>query len=70
MGFGIPLGPWLRGPLRGYLLDQIGGSRSRIFDFLKPERVEPYLKAHLAGERDFGHQLFALLTLEIWMRTW
>jgi asparagine synthase (glutamine-hydrolysing) len=70
MGFGIPLGPWLRGPLRGYLLDQVGGSRSRIFDFLKPERVEPYLKAHLAGERDFGHQLFALLTLEIWMRSW
>lgn len=69
MGFGIPLGPWLREPLRGYLLDQIGGSRSRIFELLKRERVEPYLRAHLAGERDFGHQLFALLTLEIWMRT-
>jgi asparagine synthase (glutamine-hydrolysing) len=66
-GFGVPLGEWFRGELKGraeaLLLD-----RPRLARWLRPEAVRRLLAEHLSGRGDRGHQLWTLLTLELWLR--
>ena len=66
-GFGVPLGDWFRGELRGrveaLLLD-----RPRLARWLQPEAVRRLYAEHLSGHGDRGHQLWTLLTLELWLR--
>jgi asparagine synthase (glutamine-hydrolysing) len=66
-GFGVPLGEWFRGELKGrveaLLLD-----RPRLGRWLRPEAVRALFAEHLSGRGDRGHQLWTLLTLELWLR--
>jgi asparagine synthase (glutamine-hydrolysing) len=68
MGFGLPLATWFRGDLRDYLLDHIGSPSSRITSYVRPEVVAGLLRAHMAREADHDQLLWALLTLELWLR--
>jgi hypothetical protein len=36
--------------------------------YLRAEPVAELVHQHLAGGHDLGHQLWALLTLEVWFR--
>src|SRR5207248_661620 len=65
-GFGIPLGQWFSGPLRGLAADVIGSRRFRERGLLQPRAAERYLKGHLAGEADYGEILWLILSLELW----
>ncbi len=67
MGFGLPLGAWFRGDLRGYLLDHLGGG-ARLFEYVDRTAVDRLLGEHDRSVRDHGQKLWALLTLEIWLR--
>ncbi len=69
MGFGVPLGAWFRGPLRPFLMEHLGRKDSRLYSLVRHEAVESLLDQHQAQKRDFGQQLFCLLTLEIWLRS-
>ena len=66
-GFGVPLGEWFRGELRprveALLLD-----RPRLARWLRPDAVSRIFAEHLSGQSDRGHQLWTLLTLELWLR--
>ena len=65
-GFGIPLGQWFSGPLRGLAADVIGSRRFKERGLLQPRAAERYLKGHLAGEADYGEILWLILSLELW----
>ncbi len=67
-GFSIPLGGWLRGPLRGTLRDTLLGDRARRRGWLRPEVIERMINQHITGERDHANRLWALLALELWAR--
>ncbi len=69
MGFGVPLGTWFRGDLRGYLHDYLAAPGARIFDYLDRPAVTLLLDEHERRARDHGQKLWALLTLEIWLRS-
>ena len=69
MGFGVPMGSWLRGRLAPYLLDHLEGPRSKVYEHVRREPVTHMLDTHLSGQADLGPQLFCLLTLEMWLRT-
>ena len=69
MGFGVPLGPWLRGPLSPYLKKHLSAANARIYDHVRRDAVQNLLDTHLSGKADLGQQLFCLLTLEMWLRT-
>lgn len=68
MGFGIPLDRWLREGWRPALEEGLLGTDSPVWDWLEPDPVRRLVRAHLSGREDHGHRLWALLTLERWMR--
>jgi asparagine synthase (glutamine-hydrolysing) len=70
MGFGVPIGSWLRGPLRPWAEELLGASRLRRQGVLRPEPVERAWKQHLSGRRDLGYELWDLLALQAWIDRW
>ena len=68
MGFGVPIGRWLRGELRELLRDAILSERAARRGYFKPETVRFIYEQHQSGKRDWGHQLWTLLMLELWHR--
>ncbi|MCS7007503.1 MAG: asparagine synthase C-terminal domain-containing protein, partial [Gaiellaceae bacterium] len=68
-GFGVPLGPWFRGPLRELARDLLLEGAARRGRF-RPETIRRLLDEHLDGRRDHGHRLWCLLVLELWERAW
>tara|TARA_R110000868_G_C10971850_1_gene770119 strand:- start:227 stop:2164 length:1938 start_codon:yes stop_codon:yes gene_type:complete len=70
MGFGAPIGSWLRGPLREWASDMLSYneiSRHRILD---PEQIQQKLKQHLSGERNWEYLLWDALILQSWCNRW
>ena len=68
MGFGVPLGTWFRGRWREPLQDYLGSPGSRAARYVDQQRTQELIADHLAGRRDAGHQLWLLLTFEVWLR--
>ena len=64
---GVPVGAWLRGPLRAVLGDLVRAPSARIRTFLDPRAVDRALDMSLAP-RGNPSQAWALLALEIWAR--
>ena len=66
-GFGVPLGAWFRSDLRPMVEDTLL-SAPRLSRWLRPEAVRTVFDEHVSGRADRGHQLWTLLTLELWLR--
>jgi asparagine synthase (glutamine-hydrolysing) len=66
-GFGVPLGDWLRGPLRDMVYDALTDATARSRGYFRPDRVDALLAAHMAGQ-DRSPHVYALLMLELWHR--
>lgn len=66
MGFGVPVGDWLRGPLRPWLEDVLLSSRAHARGYFRPEVVRTLVQDHLERRRDHTYPLWALLWLELW----
>lgn len=68
-GFGAPIRSWLRGVLRPMVEDLLSESSIRRRGLFRPEEVRRVIDANLSGREDYNLQVFQLLTLEIWHRT-
>jgi asparagine synthase (glutamine-hydrolysing) len=67
-GFGVPLDRWFREDLKAYVDSTLGAEDARVKEHLAPEAVDRILAEHHAGERNHGHALWTLLTLEVFLR--
>jgi len=68
MGFGVPVGHWLRGPMQGFLRENLLSERSARRGLLRADAVRRLVELHTRGERDYAHQLWTLLMLELWFQ--
>jgi asparagine synthase (glutamine-hydrolysing) len=68
-GFGVPINKWLNNDLREMLNDTLTDSRTRQRGYFNQNAVEAMLDEHRRGRRDHALQLWSLLTLELWHRT-
>ena len=68
MGFGIPLGQWLRTSLKEQLTDTLLSDRAMQRGYFKPEVVREMVRSHMAGGHRYQNALWDLLQLELWHR--
>lgn len=66
MGFGVPVGHWFRGKLQPFLRETVLSEKALKRELFKPEAVKQLVELHVRGERDYSHQLWTLLMLELW----
>jgi asparagine synthase (glutamine-hydrolysing) len=67
MGFGVPIGSWLRGPLRPWAEDLLDERRLRDQGLLDPGPVRAAWDGHLSGTVDEKYRLWAVLVLQAWL---
>jgi asparagine synthase (glutamine-hydrolysing) len=68
-GFGAPIRSWLRGPLKPMVEDLLSEKTVRRRGLFDPREVRRIIEANLSGREDYNLQVFQLLTLELWQRT-
>lgn len=67
MGFGVPIGAWLRGPLREWAEALLEPSRLRREGFFEPAPVRHAWDEHLGGRRDRQYPLWCVLMFQAWL---
>ncbi|HYV84806.1 MAG TPA: asparagine synthase (glutamine-hydrolyzing) [Patescibacteria group bacterium] len=68
MGFPVPFGRWLRGPLLAAPPEFVLGPRARERRLFDPIALDRLVAEHATGAADHGQRLWLLTGLEIWMR--
>jgi asparagine synthase (glutamine-hydrolysing) len=69
-GFGVPIGAWLRGPLRGWAETLLDERRIAREGYLQPGAVRALWQQHLSGRRDCHELLWHLLMFQAWREHW
>ena len=70
MGFSIPLGEWLRGPLRDWAEALLDERRLREAGLLDAAMVRRYWQEHIDGRRNWQYLIWDVLMLEAWRQRW
>ena len=67
-GFGIPVGQWIKGPLRDWAEDLLDPARMHSEGWLDPGPIASRWREHLSGRRDSTQALWAVLMFQAWLR--
>ncbi|MBF0124497.1 MAG: asparagine synthase (glutamine-hydrolyzing) [Magnetococcales bacterium] len=70
MGFGVPIGDWLRGPLRDWAETLLAESALRDGELLNPAPIRQRWREHLSGRRNWQYALWAVLMFQSWRYHW
>ena len=69
-GFGIPIGQWLRGPLRAWAEDLLEPGLMNRQGYLWPEPIQILWRQHLSGRFDHTSKLWSVLMWQAWITEW
>lgn len=68
-GFGVPVGDWLRGPLKDWADDLLSSDALTRDGLIDAAPVRTAWAEHLSGRRDWTHRLWIVLMLMAWRQT-
>jgi asparagine synthase (glutamine-hydrolysing) len=66
-GFAMPVGQWLRGPLRGWAEDLLASQRMQGEGYLRDAAIWRMWQEHLGGGYNWGAQLWNVLMFQAWL---
>lgn len=66
-GFGIPIGDWIRGPLKGWAEDLLTPEKIISQGYFQSEPIQKMWKEHLSGEYDWTPRLWGILMFQSWL---
>jgi asparagine synthase (glutamine-hydrolysing) len=66
-GFNVPIGEWLRGPLRPWAEDTLSEASLRRHGLLEVAHVRNCLTRHVRGLADHAYALWAILMVQSWL---
>jgi asparagine synthase (glutamine-hydrolysing) len=66
-GFGLPVGDWLRGPLREWAELLLGEDRLVNEGFFNPEPIRKSWEEHLSGRYNKAYHLWDVLMFQSWL---
>ncbi len=67
-GFGVPVGDWFRGGLKGLLHDTVLSQRALQRGYFSGDALRRLVDDHVQRREDYTYQLWALMMLELWHR--
>lgn len=68
MGFGVPIGHWFRTSMKDFVRGVLLSEKSLSRGIIRPEMMKKYVEEHINSERDYTHQIWTLLMLELWFQ--
>ncbi|MES2327468.1 MAG: asparagine synthase (glutamine-hydrolyzing) [Pseudomonadota bacterium] len=66
-GFGVPVGKWIKGPLRGWAEDLLDRNLIHSQGWFDADTVQRRWRQHLSGQRDSTPALWAILMFQSWL---
>jgi asparagine synthase (glutamine-hydrolysing) len=66
-GFSVPVGEWIRGPLRPWAEELLDPRALRQQGWFDPVAIESRWRRHLSGERDSTPSLWTVLMFQAWL---
>jgi asparagine synthase (glutamine-hydrolysing) len=67
-GFAVPIDPWFRGELKGFVYEVLLDRRTRQRGFFDMKFIERLWREHVDGRHVWTNQLLALVNFELWYR--
>jgi asparagine synthase (glutamine-hydrolysing) len=70
MGFGIPIGEWLRGPLRDWADSMLADQVLEADGIFETGAIRQKWREHLSGRWNHQHSLWGVLMFQAWRQKW